>query len=105
MKTLSFELTMPNVGSWNGQWTGADRKYYIIKTVNDRYFKNDIQKLLEGNKKSQSWYYNFGDGWGANVELQIIDPAEGKKRRKMSRGFYGYDWMVDSILRCGEIKI
>jgi len=23
MNILSFEITMPNVGSWNGVWTGA----------------------------------------------------------------------------------
>jgi hypothetical protein len=102
MKILSFELTMPNVGSWNGKWAGADKKYYIIKSVNDKYFKSDVQKLLN-EKTRQSWYYNFGDGWGANVEMQIIDAKEAKIRCKNSKGFAGYDWMIDSILKHGKI--
>lgn len=100
MKTLSFELTMPNVGSWNGKWTGADRKYYIIKTVSDKYFNKTLTPLLGGN---HNWYYNFGDGWGANVKMQIITALEAKQRRKNSKGFSGYDWMVDSIMRYGKI--
>ena len=28
---LSFELSMPNIGSWNGKWTGSERVYAIIK--------------------------------------------------------------------------
>jgi len=103
MKTISFELTMPNVGSWNGKWTGADSKYYIIEKISDRYLnsKEHFKTLLE--KGSDSWYYNFGDGWGANVKAQIIDSIEAKKRRKVSKGFAGYGWMVDSIKYHGEI--
>jgi hypothetical protein len=103
MKILSFELTMPNVGSWNGQWTGADRKYYVINSVSDKYLKSKehFKKLLE--KGRDSWYYNFGDGWGANVSVQIIDSIEARKRRKLSKGFAGYDWMIDSSVYYGEI--
>jgi hypothetical protein len=100
MKTLSFELTMPNIGSWNGKWTGADKKYYIIKSISDKYYNKILVPLFENN---HNWYYNFGDGWGANIELQFITSKEVIKRRKLSKGFAGYDWMVDSILRFGEI--
>jgi hypothetical protein len=102
MKYISFELTMPNVGSWNGKWTGADRKYYVIKSVCEKSFKDDYLKLLDG-KESESWYYNFGDGWGANVHLEIIDSKEAKLRRKKSKGFAGYDWMINEILIHGRI--
>jgi len=102
MKTVSFELTMPNVGSWNGKWTGADKKYFIVKKFSDKFFKKNIELLFEG-KKSRSWYYGWNDGWGANVQAEIIDTIEGRKRMKLSKGFAGYDWMVDSIVQCGEI--
>lgn len=117
MKTISFELTMPNVGSWNGKWTGADRKYYVI-----RKFDNKIADKLMENAKSypiyggafirtqigvsqpmKSYYYNFGDGWGANVILELIDAKEGNKRKKLSSGFQGYEWMIDSIISHDEI--
>jgi hypothetical protein len=101
MKTLSFELTMPNVGSWNGKWSGADKKYYIIKTISDKYFNKTLIPLL--GEQNHYWYYNFGDGWGAGVQMQIITSSEAKVRRKNSKGFSGYDWMVDSIMRFGEI--
>ena len=26
---VCFELSMPNVGSWNGKWSGEDRRYII----------------------------------------------------------------------------
>jgi hypothetical protein len=102
MKQLSFELTMPNVGSWNGKWTGADRKYYIIKSVSDKFFKMQIEPLLEGKTK-QNWHYSWNDGWGANVQLELIDAKEATKRRKLSKGFAGYDWMVSSIMQDGTI--
>jgi hypothetical protein len=95
-KLVSFELTMPNVGSWNGKWTGEGEKYYIIQKCSSEF--------IENLKNKHNWYYNFGDGWGANVRAEIIESKEAAVRRKMSAGFSGYDWMVDSIIVCGEIK-
>ncbi len=102
MKLLSFELTMQNKGSWNGKWSGDCKKYYIIKSVSDKFFKSQIEKLLNG-KSNESWYYSWSDGWGANVELELIDSKEAAKRRKLSKGFAGYDWMVSSIISHGGI--
>ncbi|MFA6973977.1 MAG: hypothetical protein WC238_04560 [Parcubacteria group bacterium] len=103
MKTVSFELTMPNVGSWNGKWTGASKKYFLIKSFTEAFFTKTIAPLLDG-KTSRSWHYSWGDGWGANVELQIVDSKEGKRRSKVSAGFCGYEWMVENIIRTGKIK-
>lgn len=47
--------------------------------------------------------FDFGDGWGANVRAEIINGAGATKRRKNSKGFAGYDWMVQSIIFYGEI--
>lgn len=101
---VSFQLTMPNVGSWNGKWTGADRKYYVIRKLSDRYMKSKehFKDLLEKNR--DNWHYSWNDGWGANVTAEIIDAKEATKRRKNSAGFAGYDWMVDSIIYYGEIS-
>ena len=100
MKLLSFELTMPNVGSWNGKWTGESKKYFVVRKVNDDVaniiFKNDT--LLQEN-----FYYRFGDGWGANVCVEVVDFKEAQKRRRKSAGFAGYEWMIDSIIKHNEI--
>ena len=93
---VSFRLTMPNVGSWNGQWTGAYKMYYIIR-------KCITDKFLNEGQTSHTFHYSWDDGWGANVSAEIVDAKEAAKRRKISAGFCGYDWMVDSLIDCGEI--
>jgi hypothetical protein len=117
MKTLSFELTMPKVGSWNGKWTSAEKKHFIIKSVH-----NDVaDKIMDGAKSyplyegilvrtlvgetplRKEYYYDFGDGWTAGVRVELIDAKEGNKRRKQSCGFAGYDWMVASIFQFDDI--
>lgn len=99
MKTLSFELTMPNRGSWNGGWSGATKKYFITKIVADKIAK----RILEANNYN-NFYYSFGDGWGANVHVEIVDSKEAAKRRKISSGFWGYNWMVTSIILYNQIQ-
>jgi hypothetical protein len=96
MKRIIFKLSMPNVGSWNGKWTGSGNKYFRVFKMADKA----VRKLI-GDKERMSWFYNFGDGWSASVEASIV-PA-GEKFPK-SDGFCGYDWMIDSILSRGEIR-
>ena len=100
---LSFQLGMPNVGSWNGKWTGADRKYFVVRNVSKRWIENQphFEKLVKDGR--DGWYYNFGDGWGASVDVEIIDGAEARRRRKVSAGFCGYEWMITSIMHDGKI--
>lgn len=100
---LSFELTMPNVGSWNGKWSGADRKYFIIRKMSERFFNKQEHFSEIKSKGFANFYYGWDDGWGANVRVEIIDGIKSRKRRKQSNGFCGYDWMVDSIILHGKI--
>ena len=85
---IAYILTMPNVGSWNGVFTGAKNFYCLCRKYTDKKLE---KKILD----EKSFYYNFGDGWGARIEVQKINGAG--KYRKMSKGFMGYDWMVNSI--------
>ncbi|MGX5099910.1 hypothetical protein [Enterobacter cloacae] len=91
-----FELSMPNRGSWNGGWSGERDKY-----VRHR------QLPLKGSpnvKNGSSHYYNFGDGWGANISVTIVDEVKAKNQAiKGSKGFCGYEWMIDSIVNHGKI--
>jgi hypothetical protein len=95
---LSFELSMPNVGSWNGRWTGEGSKYYKHRKVS----KAEGEKILDG-KERRSWYYDFGDGWGASVSVVQVSASEKNKRERISAGFSTYEWMIDEILKYGRI--
>ena len=95
---LSFEITMPNVGSWNGQWTGAKNLHFAFRNVSK---KEGV--TLMGGKDKRNFYYNFGDGWGANVCVKPMLSTEKTKIEKMNNGFMGYDWMIDSILKNDKI--
>ena len=85
---LIAELSMPNVGSWNGQWSGQGKTY--------------TKSLDVSPKKAEEligyYYHSFGDGWGAGVEIR-----KPKKRERATNQFCGYEWMIASIRNYGEI--
>lgn len=94
---IVFKLTMPRTNSWNGRWTGDDDTHIITKpnrsVINDRIGK--------------SYYYDFGDGWCACVDVMKMNANSSEYRQiaRKNRGFCGYDWMVDSIISNNEIKL
>jgi len=97
---LSFEITMPNVGSWNGKWTGAENLHFAFRNMS----KKEVETFMEG-KEHKNFYYNFGDGWGANVKVKPIDAKTKNKIQRKNSGFMGYDWMIDSIFEHGKIIV
>ena len=92
-----FILTMPNNNSWNNKWTGNNKLYCIVKKY------GQIDEILKNVDRTNSHYYNFGDGWSALVEIKDITSDEAKIYRKRSKGFSGYSWMVDEIEKYGRI--
>ena|ERR1039458_4710340 len=98
---LIFKLSMPNNNSWNGKWSGEGNLYAVIRSFGTS--KKTAERLRPIIEKGY-FYYNFGDGWGAGVDVyECVSAAEARSIRKRSRGFCGYDWMVNSILEHGEI--
>ena len=97
MRHIAFFLSMPNVGSWNGQWSGHGGRYVIVKSFRNK--SPILENLTDG-----SWSYNFGDGWGASVRMKEVDATTARKLKKDSDGFCGYDWMIASIISHGEIR-
>lgn len=98
-KTVAlFILTMPKNNSWNGKWTG-EGYLYAYSQVAFRRGKPIYPNLKEGN-----FYYDFGDGWVANVEVRYVTPSESKKIMRKSKGFCGYTWMCDEIMKLGRIR-
>ena len=92
---LAFKLSMPHNNSWNGKWSGEDKLYVITRNLPKQKAKEIITQ--------KSYYHNFGDGWGASISVTHVDSKEAAKLRKKSKGFCGYDWMVDSIIQYGKI--
>jgi len=90
---LSFTLSMPNVGSWNGKWTGESNLYARTRS----FARSNVAKGQEILSKGH-FRYNFGDGWSAAVAVKEVSSSDAAKIRKHSRGFCGYDWMIDSII-------
>lgn len=88
---LVAELTMPNVRSWNGKWSGANDKYTKLFTTS----RSPKMKEYIGG-----YYYNFGDGWGARVTIREAEPRE-----KITNRFCGYEWMIESIKKHKKIII
>lgn len=95
---LAFILTMPNRGSWNGGWSGEGDLYCIVKSFTTR---KEIAKAEEMIAK-RNFYYSWSDGWGANIEVKAVDHSESAKLQKKSKGFCGYDWMVNTIILYGK---
>jgi len=92
---IAFVLTMPNVGSWNGKWSGESNYYARV-----RKYPLEVGKKIINQR---SYYYSWNDGWGANIEAKRVDSKEAQIIRKKSKGFYGYEWMIDSIEKNGKI--
>lgn len=97
---LLFTLDMPNNNAWNGRWSGEGQFYGRIRSCGTaKKTRKRLQPILEKGY----FYYNFGDGWGASVTVTEATAQDVQKVKKSSRGFCGYDWMIDSILTWGEI--
>lgn len=95
---ISFTLGMPNVGSWNGKWSGEKDYYAQVRSVKP---SEETEAIL----KQKRFYYSFGDGWCASVRAERTDSKEAAKIRRKSKGFCSYDWMIDSIIEFGDIRI
>ena len=93
-KKVVFELSMPNVGSWNGRWTGEGKPYIAVRSV-----PGEVAEAIDG----KYFRYDFGDGWSAGITAEVMGAREAAKLLRKSEGFMWYGWMIDSIIKRGEI--
>lgn len=91
---IAFELTMPNKGSWNGKWSQEGQLFVRCRD----------QRCVPREYWNDSFFYRWDSGWTACVTTRQVTAAEAKKLERKSKGFYGYDWMIDSIIRYGDIR-
>ena len=96
---LAFTLSMPNNNAWNGRWSGEENLYVVVKAFGRAKKTAERFAPLIGHAFS----YNFGDGWRASVLVREVKGHEVIELRKKSKGFCGYDWMIDEILKHGRI--
>ena len=100
---LIFKLSMPGNNAWNGKWSGEGNLYAKIRSVGTS--KKAVEHAREIVRKGY-YTYHFGDGWIAGIEIyELTSSTEARSINKRTRGFCGYDWMIDSILSDGEIKV
>ncbi len=92
---IVFILTMPQNNSWNGRWSGQENIYAKVSSESAYGMKNIEEK---------NHYYSFGDGWVACVEVKRVDTKTANSYRKKSKGFCGYEWMIDEIIKFGTIR-
>jgi hypothetical protein len=99
MSIICFELSMPSNNSWNGKWTGDGVFYARTRSFNTKASKEKAAAILA----EEYFTYRFGDGWVARLSVREVTATEKRKIDRKTKGFCGYDWMIDSILRDGEI--
>jgi hypothetical protein len=92
--TLSFTLSMPS------RWSGEEKVYAVFKNFAGKKAARKAQELLSHH----SWHFSWGDEWGATIVAKRVYGFEFRRLKKESAGFCGYEWMVESILVCGEIR-
>tara|TARA_R110000744_G_scaffold352095_1_gene458122 strand:+ start:6003 stop:6314 length:312 start_codon:yes stop_codon:yes gene_type:complete len=97
---LAFTLSMPNRGSWNGDWSGKEKVFAITKVFRGL----DAEAVARALVDKGNVYHNFGDGWGASISIKEVNAAQARKLRATSAGFCGYDWMVRSLAKKGVIE-
>lgn len=93
MKIICYELSMPGRNTWNGKWSGEGRLYAIIRRYRSQKAEKHAKAILERSAYSYSW----ADGWRARVSVREVNFEDARRLRRKSKGFHGYDWMVDSI--------
>ncbi len=101
MILVAFKLTMPSCGSWNGKWSGNESLYARVRS----FTAEQVKQLNIADKLDKDFNYRWDDGWCANVEVNKINAKQAKDIRKNSKGFYGYDWMIKSIIENGDIRL
>lgn len=97
---LASTLSMPGCTSWNGRWSGEGKLYAKTRTF------STLTTIAKAKALAETGYYrySFGDGWVAGVSVKQVDAAEARRINKASQGFFGYDWMIESLIRTGKIE-
>lgn len=97
---IMFKLNMPNRGSWDNKWSGEGNLYARVVGFRGKEEIELANKILS----NEGYHYSFGDGWSAYISVTKVDSKEAVKIRRKTKGFSTYDWMIESIIKYGEIR-
>lgn len=98
---LVFILTMPGRNTWNGRWSGDECLYAKVKVFGtSKKAKAKAAEILTGGP----YFYSWPDGWRARIDVKEVKGREITEMRRKTRGFCGYEWMINSIYNKGEIE-
>jgi hypothetical protein len=86
------------------EWS-LERRGSLLRSHPQVWSQQGHQREGCQDSRGGSYYYNFGDGWGASVSVRKVTAAQARKIERKSVGFCGYEWMIDSIIRDGEILV
>ena len=89
---ILFILSMPVVVSWDGKWSGDDKRYYMTRVLDYPYEENLIGKKFR---------HKFADGSVAEVSCISVHVDIGEYLMTLSDGFYAYEWMITNIIQNG----
>lgn len=90
---IIFRLTMAKVPTWNGTWSGADKVFV----------RRRLDSVVPASVVGRVFTYEWDDGWSVRISVEKVSAVEAIGIAKQSKGFCGYDWMIDSIIKYGEI--
>jgi hypothetical protein len=94
-----FTLTMPQRNTWNGKWSGDNDLYAVVKKFTKKH-KKTVDSIISRKSYSHSWE----DGWTALIKTQLVTAVEAKNIKKKSKGFCGYEWMINNIIKYGSTR-
>ena len=90
---IIFRLTMVKVPTWDGTWSGADKVFV----------RRRLDSVVPASVVGRVFTYEWDDGWSVRISVEKVSTVEAIGIAKQSKGFCGYDWMIDSIIKYGEI--
>jgi hypothetical protein len=95
---VAYTLSMPSNRAWDGKWSGEDRSYVVTRAYRGKKGEKKATKIVDDGP----YHYNWDDGWGARIDVKIVDAREAASLRSKSAGFCGYKWMIDTIEEFGK---
>jgi hypothetical protein len=96
--TLIFSIYM------GGKPSMTDQEHTRIRRVSSETADRVAPTATNGAGKG-FYTHHWSDGWTACINVKRSESAkETRKASSKSKGFYGYDWMIDNILQYGQTE-